>query len=159
MPVCRVGKLDNPSRMGGARSVAVYMTATGMYFTLISGRRRKLSSATRWHSLSGTSMRGGHPLLSTDPVPADNTAEADQLALAIENSLRDAQGIQEESTSGSTASTSAPKCVICIDNPADILVRPCKHVCMCASCSPQMSDRPCPVCRGRVTTMERIYLN
>lgn len=155
MTIRRVGQLDNPARMGGARSVAVYATPSGSLFTLHDGRRRKISNATRWHTLTGTSMKGERPLIVVASVAERDTSESDQLAIAIENSLRDQQNLRQESTSATTS----PNCVICMENTANVMVRPCNHVCMCVLCSQRMTRQPCPICRLSNVTIERIYFS
>ncbi len=56
-------------------------------------------------------------------------------------------------------------CAICQDTLAVMLMRPCKHVCMCEECWQQFrsdnSNTNCPLCRGRLqlNKVEKIYLN
>jgi len=48
------------------------------------------------------------------------------------------------------AAASGSECVICFEDPAQLLVfLPCGHRCVCASCAERM-DRRCPLCRARV---------
>jgi hypothetical protein len=52
-------------------------------------------------------------------------------------------------------------CLICMNNPADMLIYRCGHLCMCHMCSLQLQhyqERPhCPVCRGRITDIVRVF--
>ena len=45
-------------------------------------------------------------------------------------------------------------CVVCLDAPADHVLLPCGHVCLCKSCR----VRACPLCRAKVSTKHRIFL-
>lgn len=46
-------------------------------------------------------------------------------------------------------------CVICITNPKDTAVMPCRHMCMCKNCSEELlKHKPvCPVCRAPISTL------
>ena len=52
--------------------------------------------------------------------------------------------------------TSCLECRICFDRPVNTLLLPCKHLVMCESCA-AMSNKTCPVCRGRVSEILRVY--
>jgi len=47
-------------------------------------------------------------------------------------------------------------CVICLCRPCEVVILPCRHVCLCMSCAKVTSSTwsfQCPVCRGRVAAM------
>merc|ERR1711964_715561 len=46
-------------------------------------------------------------------------------------------------------------CVVCIDNPKDTVVLPCRHMCMCSECAQAVRNQrgKCPMCR---TDIERL---
>lgn len=46
-------------------------------------------------------------------------------------------------------------CVICITNPKDTAVMPCRHMCMCKDCGEELlKHKPvCPVCRAPISTL------
>ena len=46
-------------------------------------------------------------------------------------------------------------CVVCLANERTILLKPCKHFCMCTECAMQLTL--CPMCNARITERERIY--
>ncbi|KAI9028669.1 hypothetical protein DFJ74DRAFT_659631 [Hyaloraphidium curvatum] len=48
-------------------------------------------------------------------------------------------------------------CLICMDMPRDTLIRPCNHVVLCGACSADARLRSCPVCRGPVRSVEKVY--
>lgn len=54
-------------------------------------------------------------------------------------------------------------CVVCHDGPPVMAVVPCGHVCLCTNCSDvcmtgENEQRPCPLCRGHMQSVLRIYL-
>ena len=58
----------------------------------------------------------------------------------------------------SKSDNESKECVICMTNPRDTCVLPCRHVCCCAECANTLrlqSDK-CPVCRKPIT--ELVYL-
>lgn len=52
----------------------------------------------------------------------------------------------------------AANCVVCMERPKEILIRPCKHVCFCAVCSKVQVWQHCPVCRGPAAALEVVYV-
>lgn len=48
------------------------------------------------------------------------------------------------------------ECVICLDKPYSVVLRPCSHLCVCVSCSSSVTH--CPICRRVVETKETIIL-
>ena len=46
-------------------------------------------------------------------------------------------------------------CVICLDAPREVLLKPCKHYCLCSNCSNELRD--CPICKRGIREMEIIY--
>lgn len=65
-------------------------------------------------------------------------------------------------TSGDTAANNNT-CVICQTEPAEMAVVPCGHVCLCIACSDacmsgQSGSRHCPLCRGNIRSMLKLYM-
>lgn len=50
-------------------------------------------------------------------------------------------------------------CVVCMENPKEVLLYPCGHRCLCARCSVllHLSNFTCPICRAPVNDLVRIY--
>lgn len=46
-------------------------------------------------------------------------------------------------------------CSICMDNKKNILLRPCKHLCICDSCNKYLEK--CPLCRTNISSTEKVY--
>ena len=53
-------------------------------------------------------------------------------------------------------------CIICFANPKCMLIRPCNHACLCIDCAKLLTTetvlRECPLCRGNILSLERIYI-
>ena len=56
------------------------------------------------------------------------------------------------------------KCVICTENQKDVLLLPCRHMCMCVDCAHHfVAQKParrriCPLCRSPINSVMNIYL-
>jgi len=48
-------------------------------------------------------------------------------------------------------------CVICLDNLANVVCLPCKHLALCAYCGQQEEVTDCPICRASVEEKMQIY--
>lgn len=48
------------------------------------------------------------------------------------------------------------ECAICLDDDAEYAVVPCGHRCLCFNCSKAVSE--CPVCRGAMTAVLRVFV-
>lgn len=51
----------------------------------------------------------------------------------------------------------APKCVVCLDNPIEIVVLECGHACLCLNCADQ-EIKTCPMCRKKVHRLIPVYI-
>ncbi|KAK2147744.1 hypothetical protein LSH36_538g02060 [Paralvinella palmiformis] len=55
-------------------------------------------------------------------------------------------------------------CVVCQYNPKNVLILPCKHMCMCVACAHEIatssnhSRRICPLCRSRIDTVMDVFV-
>ena len=66
----------------------------------------------------------------------------------------------DDATYGDELPDGLPTCSICLTNPVDTALRPCFHASFCEECAGAISTRrlPCPICRGQVTGVQRVYL-
>jgi len=46
----------------------------------------------------------------------------------------------------------SPDCVICMDNPHNVVIVPCGHYCLCNDCALilEKTSKKCPMCRGHI---------
>merc|ERR1712007_371785 len=53
-------------------------------------------------------------------------------------------------------------CIVCQSEPRDTMLLPCRHMCLCASCSEVIRTRvqyqsyKCPICRKKISRMMRV---
>ena len=52
----------------------------------------------------------------------------------------------------------AVKCIICCDQPRNVLFRPCNHILICDECSGKTNYEECFVCRSEIVEYEYAYL-
>lgn len=52
--------------------------------------------------------------------------------------------------------TEQSNCVICLANPKCVALLPCRHMCICSTCSSSQLNT-CPICRAKVESMMKIY--
>ncbi|CAL8081080.1 unnamed protein product [Orchesella dallaii] len=68
------------------------------------------------------------------------------------------QLIQRERSRASTEGLHETQiCLACLQNPREVALFPCGHVCLCADCSLLIQER-CPVCRESVAETVPVYL-
>ena len=48
-------------------------------------------------------------------------------------------------------------CVICLERPMIIALRPCGHICLCQRCARKLQPSNCPVCDSVITGTLKIY--
>ncbi|KAK3921935.1 Mitochondrial E3 ubiquitin protein ligase 1 [Frankliniella fusca] len=49
-------------------------------------------------------------------------------------------------------------CIVCRENPKEVVLLPCGHVCICEDCSEDISDL-CPVCRAEILSRNPAYIS
>jgi E3 ubiquitin-protein ligase MGRN1 len=61
---------------------------------------------------------------------------------------------------GSASDESSKECVICMSEPRDTTVMPCRHLCMCSTCARMLRHQTnrCPICRTTVESLLEIRL-
>ncbi|XP_073277670.1 probable E3 ubiquitin-protein ligase LUL4 [Primulina huaijiensis] len=77
----------------------------------------------------------------------------------ISYELREIYGFGK-STPGFSDSGSGKECVICMTEPKDIAVLPCRHMCMCSNCAKtlRLQSNKCPICRETIESFLEIKL-
>ncbi|XP_063531283.1 mitochondrial E3 ubiquitin protein ligase 1 [Cydia strobilella] len=51
----------------------------------------------------------------------------------------------------------AQLCVVCTENPKEIILLPCGHVCLCEDCSDNITEQ-CPICRERIESRAPAFI-
>uniref|UniRef100_A0A1Q3FAG0 RING-type E3 ubiquitin transferase n=1 Tax=Culex tarsalis TaxID=7177 RepID=A0A1Q3FAG0_CULTA len=49
------------------------------------------------------------------------------------------------------------RCVVCVDNPKEVICLPCGHVCLCENCAEKIKLN-CPVCRSKIETKAAAFI-
>lgn len=67
----------------------------------------------------------------------------------------------EVSEASTNASGHRSNCVVCLERNKNIVILPCRHLCLCKECAQQLhrleSGHRCPVCRNDVHTLLPVY--
>lgn len=82
-----------------------------------------------------------------DTVPKVPIVEVDVLevpVIEVDEMLVEAEAEEHDAT-----------CVICMNDPIEIMIMPCKHACTCKNCTKQLKDS-CPVCRKQIESIKEI---
>ncbi|KAI4993727.1 hypothetical protein ZWY2020_008040 [Hordeum vulgare] len=74
--------------------------------------------------------------------------------------LQEIYGIGNSVEGDTDANDPGKECVICLSEPRDTTVLPCRHMCMCRSAQgPEVPDHLCPICRQPVERLLEIKVN
>ncbi|KAJ8751519.1 hypothetical protein K2173_016749 [Erythroxylum novogranatense] len=75
--------------------------------------------------------------------------------------LQEIYGIGNSVDAESDGNDPAKECVICMSEPRDTTVLPCRHMCMCSGCAKVLQFRTnrCPICRQPVERLLEIKVN
>lgn len=49
-------------------------------------------------------------------------------------------------------------CVVCLDNAANLVCLPCKHLALCSGCGGRTSVDECPICRCKLDDLMEVFL-
>ncbi len=50
------------------------------------------------------------------------------------------------------------ECALCMENPRNIMLKPCNHVCMCEECAKKVVKKRCPICNQVYRSAEKLYI-
>eukprot|EP00252_Welwitschia_mirabilis_P027934 TRINITY_DN982_c0_g1_i1.p1 TRINITY_DN982_c0_g1~~TRINITY_DN982_c0_g1_i1.p1 ORF type:complete len:369 (+),score=64.24 TRINITY_DN982_c0_g1_i1:315-1421(+) len=75
--------------------------------------------------------------------------------------LQEIYGIGSSAGSDFDSNDPGKECVICMSEPRDTTVLPCRHMCMCGECAKllRMQTNRCPICRRPVERLMEIKVN
>jgi hypothetical protein len=84
-----------------------------------------------------------------DPLPAEEPLQA---TVAIPNQ----QGMQQ-SSQASNMTDDEHLCVVCEDAKKQVIILPCRHMCLCPKCANFDVIKECPMCRQKVEDSMNVY--
>ncbi|KAK4744705.1 hypothetical protein SAY87_011017 [Trapa incisa] len=75
--------------------------------------------------------------------------------------LREIYGISNVDEKGFKDTDPGKECVICMTEPKDTAVLPCRHMCMCGECAKELrlQSNKCPICRQPIEELLEIKVN
>jgi|UniRef100_A0A2N9FMG8 hypothetical protein len=75
--------------------------------------------------------------------------------------LREIYGIGSSVAEGFDDNDPGKECVICMTEPKDTAVLPCRHMCMCSECAKalRLQSNKCPICRHPIEELIEIKIN
>ncbi|CAJ1976435.1 unnamed protein product [Sphenostylis stenocarpa] len=91
-------------------------------------------------------------------IPTDGPIQYPSIDLSpVDIASSDVEKLRNEE--GKTASGNGSSCVICLDAPAEGACIPCGHVAGCMSCLNEVKSKKwgCPVCRGKIDQIIKLY--
>jgi len=73
----------------------------------------------------------------------------------------DSTGSSNHSSAANADAGVARECVICMTEPRDTTVLPCRHMCMCSECAKvlRMQSEKCPICRTPIEQLLQIKIS
>ncbi|XP_010255889.2 PREDICTED: probable E3 ubiquitin-protein ligase LUL4 [Nelumbo nucifera] len=75
--------------------------------------------------------------------------------------LRELYGIGNSAQAGFDDNDPGKECVICMTEPKDTAILPCRHMCMCSECAKalRLQSNKCPICRQPIEELIEIKVN
>ncbi|KAL2345050.1 hypothetical protein Fmac_006335 [Flemingia macrophylla] len=72
--------------------------------------------------------------------------------------LQEIYGIGNSTQNGLNENDQGKECVVCLSEPRDTIVHPCRHMCMCSNCAKvlRFQTNRCPICRQPVERLLEI---
>lgn len=106
-----------------------------------------------------------HHQLGANTLSAKNVGELKDWEQLLESSLTRVRAMKEEKALALQKKLDRQVeeqqelklCVICLSNEKSILCLPCRHLCLCESCSAHEEVEKCPICRLHIDEMLLVY--
>jgi hypothetical protein len=93
---------------------------------------------------------------SNDIIPSQ--APLDHSSVAAADIIRVSPPTNNKSAQQNDKTALLSTCVCCQYNCRQILLMPCRHLCLCTSCAKNMIDSPCPMCKEVVKSTIEVLL-
>ena len=118
-------------------------------------------TVTQWNTPQGSSTSPPSSPLSTDENQQPQSPTAANLLKPFSSYLlhntqwheiQELYGLAStEAASNSQADSEGSECIICLTNPRNLVLLPCRHVCICTTCYKSLRQK-CPQCRTVITS-------
>jgi len=109
--------------------------------------------------MSARELRLDSPSLQSPPpagrIPSVGTPTAKASDAVVVTSMGSSRS-GRSGTSGGGRTGARPWCVVCMAKPEEVAVDPCGHLSMCQDCGNKVNA--CPVCRGPIEKLLRVYV-
>lgn len=116
-----------------------------------------VNPAEQFERAAARARQAAHELQQDDILACQELEEAlreseDEYARVLEADAR------EERASNNSNVSNYGECVVCLSERATHAVVPCGHMIACASCAGQARLEQCPMCRGAVAQLMRVFV-
>lgn len=98
-------------------------------------------------------------LTAQDQLGSEAQAQLRQLADVAADKILSAEAAQKtwrRRAEKMRSSAEAAKCVVCLERPRVVVMKPCMHLVVCSECIVQL-DSHCPLCRGESTSADIVF--
>ena len=109
--------------------------------------------------LEGDTACGIKPL--KQKIQVGTTAYELQEIYGIEGQAAGAGGAEAAASQDDDGEEKSRECVICMTEPRDTTVLPCRHMCMCSECAKvlRLQSNKCPICRTSIESLLQIKIS
>lgn len=87
----------------------------------------------------------------------DRLAAIQRMREAMEEQMREQQQQNGGVNQGDNGQDKT--CVVCLNNPREVLILECGHICCCVECGYSLNPALCPVCRGPIARFVPAYIS
>ena len=121
------------------------------------GQAEALDGADQVERVAARARQAAHELQQDDLLACQELEEAlreseDEYARVMEADAR------KERASNNNAASNYGECVVCLSETASHAVVPCGHMILCAACAGEARLEQCPLCRGAVAQLMRVFV-
>ncbi|KAJ8899684.1 hypothetical protein K2173_019382 [Erythroxylum novogranatense] len=126
------------------------------------------ASPTNQHGSDGSQMSGATNTQMTQAVFEKEKGQYQVRVMkqilwvnGMRYELQEIYGIENSVDNDVDANESGKECVICLSEPRDTTVLPCRHMCMCSGCAKvlRLQTNRCPICRQPVERLLEIKVD
>jgi RING finger protein 26 len=102
-------------------------------------------------------LEGDEDVLQCMTLPGLRTLEELLEGAARTTRLIREQKLEEQAAAAPTSGREDRVCVVCQENARSVLLLPCRHLCLCATCSAHPAMTACPVCRAGIAEKMPVF--